>query len=391
MDIKEYKDLLEINRLATEWLEDYKNNKLGDKSAKLKKQYKEMRLLKAKTDDIKERNSGEFGESDNWEDLYREIQETAKTSPLFAICFGNAEDILSGNGDAKIGESETVLAIKLKKMSSAWFGQFGEEVKDQQALNFVTMVYDQAKKVMTAPKSVSEDMISLDFYGSDNKQSRKMKRTMDFIADEYAGVVNVNIVPVKDESKKMGELGLDNLPAITFKRGSKKIATHQGKLSISALQSKVNLVLEGGNISDSSSVPSIKDMKSVNKKELYSMGEFLLFYFEAAWCGACKRTTPVVEQYAKEHSNVKFESVTVDGSHQHHKSFGVTEVPSLVFVRDGVVIGKHIGYINPSTLDKKMELFAVAKKRKLGLSKNENFSPLPTENGDAKIKDKGGK
>jgi thioredoxin 1 len=381
MEIKEYKDLLEINRLATEWLEDYKKNELNKKkSAKLKKQYKEMVKLKAKTDEIKEKTAGDFGDSTNWEELYKEIETKAKESPLFAVCFGNADDLLSGGGgEAKIGESETALAVTLKKMSSAWFGQFGEEVKDTNAIAFVTAVHDQAKKVMTAPKSVSENMVSIDFYGSDNKQSRKMKRTMGFISDEYAGVVNVNIVPVKDETKKMNELGLDNLPAIIFKRGKDDIATHEGVLSISALQTKVNVILEGGSISNSSSVPSIKEMKSVNKKELYSMGEFLLFYFDASWCGACKRTTPVVEDHAKKHSNVKFEMVTVDGSHSHHKSFGVTEVPSLVFVRDGVVIGKHVGYINPSTMDKKMELFAISKKRKLGLSRNENFSPLPTE------------
>ncbi len=388
MKIDQYKDILEINRLATEWIAEYKENDMGEKSPKLEKQYKEMRALKAETDTIKEERSGEFGDMTDWKSLYAEIQKEAKSSPLFAICFGNADDLLGSKTD--VNQSATLLAIKLKKMASAWFGQFGEEVKDDEAIAFVTNIYDQAQKVIVAPKEASGDMVYLEFYGSDSKQSRKMTRTMKFMADEYAGIANVSIQTIEDDENKMQELGLENLPAVIFKRGDKKIATHQGLLSTSALQGKVNLIIEGGNITDSSSVATISDMKSINKKELYSMGEFLLFYFEASWCGASKRTTPVVEKQASAHSNVKFEKVMVDGSHSHHKALGVTHVPCLVFVRDGIVIGKHIGYINPSTMSKKMDLFAVSKKRTIGVTKDENCSPLPVEEQSTKIKTKDG-
>lgn len=378
MKIEDFKNVVALNKLAAEWLKDYSDNKMGDKSAKLKKQYKDMALLKSTTDRLQENQAGEDDGCKDWKASLQKLEEEAKKVPLFAICFGNAEDALSKNG-TKINQSDTVSAIKLKKMASAWFGKFGDDVADTKATYFVTAIYDQAEKIMTAPKELAEDMITIQFYGSKNRVCRKMKRTMKFIANEYAGMVNVEINQVDDEEKGMKKLGLENLPTMIFKRGKKKISKHEGELSVSALQSKLHVQMEGGNISDSSSIPSIKDMKSINKKELYSFGEFLLFYFEASWCGICKKTGPVVEDHARTYTNVKFEKVAVDGSHFHHKTFGVTHVPSLVFVRDGVVIGKHVGYINPSTLEKKMEEFAVTKKRKIGDSKDDNSSLIPTE------------
>ena len=77
----------------------------------------------------------------------------------------------------------------------------------------------------------------------------------------------------------------------------------------------------------------------------------------------------------KSFQSIKFESIVVDGSHYLHRSFGVTHAPSVVFVRLGKVIGKHVGYINPSNLEELMDKFTKSVKTKMGL----------TEYGDARI------
>jgi len=367
MKLEELKDVLELNQLAESWIKDYKSNKLGKHSKKLKKQYKEMRLLHKKTGQILDKNGGETEtEASDWKDLFEEIKELASDSPYFATCFGNAEDLLAQGKE--IDEKATATALKVKNLTSAWFGKFDKEVNDDEAIGLLSAFYDKAKEVLTAPKKAEGDMITMEFYGSKNKQCRKMKKKIETAAEEFQGLVNVEVHKVKNADDRINKLGLENVPAIIFKRGKDRIAKHEGELSISALQKKLAVLLEGQNITDSSSVPSIKDMKSVNKKELYSLGEFLLFYFETPNCGTCKKTAPVVDKYAKLYSNVKFEKIMIDGSHHHHKSFNVTHVPSIVFVRDGVVIGKHVGYINPTSMEKLMEEFSISKKRKMGLS-----------------------
>ena len=378
MTLEEFKDVLQLNKLAKSWLDEYSKNNLGAHSSKLKKQFKEMQSLKAQTDTLIDRQSGEAGgEADNWQELYEDIQKLAKTSPVFAPCFGEANDLLSDG--SPVSKEAGMLAIKLKKMTSAWVGRFEDEVQDNNAKELIMTIYEQAKKVLAAPKNADGDMVVLEFYGSKTKRCRKMRKKLEFIAAENEGMVDVVMHLIKDEDGVMHKLGIENLPAIIFKRGKKQIAKHEGDLSISAVQSKLGAIMDGASISDSSSVPSIKELKKINGKELYSLGEYLLFYFTLPNCGICNKTDEVVNKIGNSYSKIKFESVMVDGSHSLHKSFGVTHVPSLVFVRLGKVIGKHVGYINPSNFEEKMDKFASSTKTKMGLSENGESMVIPGE------------
>ena len=200
---------------------------------------------------------------------------------------------------------------------------------------------------------------------------------MENIAATFAGLVQVEFINVASTDNRLNSLGINNLPAMDFQRNGKRVALHEGELSISMTEKKINMLLSGGSLSDSSSIDSIDDLKSINQKELYAMGEYLLFYFEAPWCGTCKKTTPVVEKFAKTRSKVRFEKIQVDGSHHHHKAFEVTHVPCIVFIRDGEISGKHYGYINPSAMEEKMDHFATSNKRAVGDSDNGDASILP--------------
>jgi thioredoxin 1 len=384
MELKTLKDIIALNNLANQWLNDYESNNLGGHSASLKKQSGEMRQLKNKTERLIEEQSGDTPLDGDWKALLNNIQKLAKSSPVFAACFTpNAPLLQSG---ASVSKEVAVLAIKLSNMTAAWLGKYSQDSKDKSTIQLVQLLHDQAKTAMKAPKNAAGDAIIIDFYGSKNKQCRRMLKTIDFIAEQYQGLVQKQVHLVKSESKLTQQFGLDNLPAIIFKRGNKKIAKHEGSISISALQSKINTLLEGANISDSSSVDSIKDLKKVNRKELYAMGEYLMFYFSLHNCGICKKTKPVIEKAGKKFSKVKFESVMVDGSHALHRSFGVTHVPSVVFVRLGKVIGKHVGYINPSNLEELMDKFTKSSKTKMGLTEYGDSRIIPGE--EEKVKNK---
>lgn len=383
MTLEEYKDVVQLNTLAKDWIKSYTDNKLGKYSPQLKRQYKEMKILEAKTEQLMERYKGSGDENEQ----LATIEKLAKDSPSFAKCFGP----VVAEQPSKIGKETTMLALELQKLTTSWFGQFSDTTTNNRGKTLVASIHECAKELLAAPKTIDGDTITIVFYGSKSKRCRKMKRNVEFVNKKYDGLINTEQHLIEDDEQAMHKLGLENLPTLIFKRGNDKVATHQGLLSISALESKVNLLLEGASFSDSSSVKSINDMKAVNQKELYGMGEYLLFYFTVPWCGTCKKTTPVVERHARDYNKVKYESVQVDGSHNLHKSFGVTEVPSLVFVHDGKVIGKHTGYINPSTLKKLLEDFAVANKRKLGTTHSGEASLIEEEEIKAtsrKVKDK---
>ncbi|CAA6802609.1 MAG: Thioredoxin [uncultured Aureispira sp.] len=390
MTLEEYKDVMQLYKLANSWIEDYTKNDIGKHSAKLKKQYQEMLKLQAKTEQLIEKQSGEAGDDLDAGDLEEKIDKLARSCVAFASCFGDTQTPFDNK--APVSKETTLVAIELKKLTATWYGKFSDSSQDSSIASLMASVHEQAKKLISAPKTLDEDSMSLVFYGSKSKHSRKMRKNVEIAEEEYNGLLNIELHLIEDEDKATQELGLESFPTVLFKRGTKTVAKHEGYLSISALQQKVGVLMTGSNFSDSTSVKSITDMKSVNQKELYNMGEHLLFYFEASWCGICKKTTPVVKQFSNSYHKVKFEQIQVDGSHSLHKSFGVNEVPAIVFVHDGKMVGKHTGYINPSNLKRLLEQFAVSNKKNIGNSSSGTVSIIDKEMEDSdkgrKIKDK---
>jgi len=390
MTLEEYKDVLQLYNLANSWIEDYTANDLGRHSAKLKKQYNEMLKLQAKTERLIEKQAGEAGNDLDAGDLEAKINTLGRSSVAFASCFGNTQTAFDSK--APVSKETTLIAIELKKLTSTWYGKFSDSSQDNSTASLMASIHEQAKKLISAPKTLDGDSMSLVFYGSKSKHSRKMRKNVEIAQEEYQGLLNIELNLIEDEDKATQELGLESFPTVLFKRGDKIVAKHEGYLSISALQQKVGVLMTGSNFSDSTSVKSITDMKSVNQKELYNMGEHLLFYFEASWCGICKKTTPVVKQFSSAYHKVKFEQIQVDGSHSLHKSFGVNEVPAIVFVHDGKVVGKHTGYINPSNLKRLLEQFAISNKKNIGNSSSGTVSIIDKDQEDPdegrKIKDK---
>jgi thioredoxin 1 len=63
--------------------------------------------------------------------------------------------------------------------------------------------------------------------------------------------------------------------------------------------------------------------------------------FFATWCGPCKRIAPVFEDLAdKFYPKVQFLKVDVDESAELVDMFGVSAMPTFVFLKDGKVVKK---------------------------------------------------
>jgi thioredoxin 1 len=71
----------------------------------------------------------------------------------------------------------------------------------------------------------------------------------------------------------------------------------------------------------------------------------------AVWCGPCQFMTPIVEELEKElGSQYKFGTINVDESRDLSIKFGVTSVPTFIFVKNGVIQGKVTGQMSKEEL-----------------------------------------
>ena len=78
--------------------------------------------------------------------------------------------------------------------------------------------------------------------------------------------------------------------------------------------------------------------------------------FWAEWCGPCRTIAPIVEEMAELYANrVNIGKCDVDSADDVVATYRVRNIPTLVFIKDGNVVGKHVGAISRNDLVAKIE------------------------------------
>ena len=70
----------------------------------------------------------------------------------------------------------------------------------------------------------------------------------------------------------------------------------------------------------------------------------VLIDFWATWCGPCKMIAPVIAEIAAEHPEWKVCKVNVDEEGTLAARFGITNIPTVLLIKEGRTVATSVGY-----------------------------------------------
>ena len=98
------------------------------------------------------------------------------------------------------------------------------------------------------------------------------------------------------------------------------------------------------------------EVTDANIQELLAQGKPMVIDFWAQWCGPCKMMLPIVEELAAENEGkVIVGKLNVDDNPETCEQFGIMNIPTMLFFRNGELVDRHVGACRKPDLQKRIE------------------------------------
>jgi thioredoxin 1 len=93
-----------------------------------------------------------------------------------------------------------------------------------------------------------------------------------------------------------------------------------------------------------------------NYKELINSGKPVVIDFWATWCGPCRMVGPIIEELAATYGEqAVIGKCDVDNNSDVTSEFGIRNIPTVIFFKDGKQVDKQVGSASKSVFEEKLK------------------------------------
>ncbi len=81
----------------------------------------------------------------------------------------------------------------------------------------------------------------------------------------------------------------------------------------------------------------------------------VLLDFYADWCGPCRMLSPIIEEIAGEHPEIKVGKINVDEEPDLAQAYQIMSIPALLVIKNGKIVASSVGVQPKGTILKMIQ------------------------------------
>lgn len=206
--------------------------------------------------------------------------------------------------------------------------------------------------------------VAVVFWSAQSVPRQRLNDVLEPVAREYAGQALVVKLDVADAPQTQARYAVETLPQFLFFRQGQLIARARGLPTVEMLRPWMEYLLGRG--PKPATRPSAETPPVGGHPLEVSDADFervvlganvpVLVDFWAEWCGPCRMVAPVVADLAREFAGKALVAkLNVDANPATASRYGVRNIPTLLFFRNGQVVDRAIGAQPAHILRQKLE------------------------------------